>query len=153
PGSKLGVNILNPFKTEGRVRSEHARIHLEEGRYAEALALDDPLAGLFRSIADELDPKAAAAQGARDPGGEYTSDIFSLAGALLGGALALEGLGRGAEAEESFAEAIRRLEGFEQSGLRLLLAEALTCRGWVRAADPARRAGAAADFDRALAVI
>src|SRR5262249_46246188 len=34
---KFGVGLLNPFKTEARVKLEYARIHLEEGRYAEAL--------------------------------------------------------------------------------------------------------------------
>jgi tetratricopeptide (TPR) repeat protein len=153
PGMKSGVNVANPFKTEARVQLEHARIHLEEGRYAEALSLVDPLVAFFRPIADELELKDAAAQVARDPGGEYTADVFSLAGALLGRALALEGLGRGAKAEESFAEGIRRLEGFDLSGLRLLLAEFFARRGLARAADPARRSGAVADLDRSLAVM
>jgi serine/threonine protein kinase len=152
PGQKFGVNLLNPVKTEGRVKLERARIHLTEGRYAEALAVFDPLAALFRSIADEPDPTVAARQVTWDPGGEYTADVLSMAGAILGRALCLEGLGRGAEAEEAFAEDIHRLEGFKQSDLRLLSAEVYARRGLARAADPARRAGAAADFDSSLAV-
>ncbi len=50
-----------------------------------------------------------------DSGGVYKQDVESLAQALLARATALDGMGRGAEAEEAFAEAIRRLEVFEQS--------------------------------------
>jgi tetratricopeptide (TPR) repeat protein len=152
PGMKYTINHFDPWKTEGRIKLEQAWIHLNEGRYTEALTRFDALVVLFRTVVDQLDEKAAQKQVAESPGGVYKDDVLSLAQSLCGLAIARDKVGRSSEAEDSFGEAIRRLERFDHSESRLALAETLTRRGVVRAAAPQRRQGAEADFDRALAV-
>jgi tetratricopeptide (TPR) repeat protein/tRNA A-37 threonylcarbamoyl transferase component Bud32 len=147
--------MVQPFlRVKGQLLVELARLHLDEGRTAEALALYDRLVAFFRAGTDAAGRPAAegVAQIGQHPVmahyRQYSRpemDFWYLGWALRGRALALNVLGRPAEADAAYAEAIRRLEGKDRPDDRYLLVIILVDRGVARSA--------AADLDRGLSML
>ena len=164
-------------RLESFVLHERARHELDAGRFPEALAAcDRPLKFFCR-------PGGCRAGGARglavDP--QHFQPREGCAVRRLGPPLpgaALQGLGRRAEAEETFAEGARLYEGWEKlpppgavrgdqklaegvrryahgpdQDARFLLAQMLERRGLLLADDPARGGQAEADLDRAVGLL
>jgi serine/threonine-protein kinase len=127
-------------RTESFLRVELARCRLDTGRYDEALEGERAAAEALRPLADRkfLTP----------------SDLWYLAFALRGQAVALRGRGQPAEALKPLGEAVDRLDrsGLDDSNTRFVLAWVLSQRGLARfeAGDPA---AAEADFTRALGLL
>ena len=135
----------------GHVELERAWIDLDEGRPADALGKSDRLVPLFRGLIDA--PKPEAFLGRLESLTKATTDRRYFGWAVRGHALALAALGRAAEAEAPLGEGIDRFEKGDTIDDRYMKAVLLNCRGRLRAADPARRADALADFDRAAVTV
>ncbi len=138
-------------RADGVIQSERARIDLEEGRYADALARYDRLLALYRQLTDPAQPPPhpMAVGGYTKP----DTDARNFGWAARGRAVALLGLKRSAEGEAALTEVLGLLDKLPKTDDRYATGAVLHSRGRVRAADPARRAEALADFDRAIDVL
>jgi serine/threonine protein kinase len=144
-----GPTFVQPFlRVKGQLLIELARLHLDEGRTADALALYDRSAAFFRATTDRPGPPAPDGDGGiMAQYRQYSRpelDPWYLGWALRGRAVALAATGRQAEADADFEEAVRRMEKLPRPDDRYLLAVVLVARGTARSAD---------DLDRAVAVL